>query len=143
VTMLGAIGSLKSGEPPRPRRETPGLRQPKRAASCPVGVNTNQRLWILRCSMDVQHYDKATERMVPGEHIKEWSGVALRVEEMVRLEAKASSIPLTSFNGNSLEILAKNHNSPMDNGKWLDLICQAATLFSAGCHSSEIGSVSV
>jgi hypothetical protein len=87
------------------------------ATSNGLGVNTNQRLWILRCSMDVQHYDKAIEKMVPGEHIKEWSDVLARIEDMVRIEAKASGLTIGSFGGNSLETLAKNDHSPMDEGK--------------------------
>ena len=71
-----------------------------------LGVNTNQRLWILRCAMDVH-----------GAHIKEWADVLVKVEEMVRLTAKAEGKQLGSrgeFDGNSLESLAKHggHMSP-------------------------------
>src|SRR5262245_16225320 len=44
------------------------------ATSNGLGVNTNQRLWMLRCAMDVH-----------GEHIKEWADVLAKVEKMVRL----------------------------------------------------------
>lgn len=62
-----------------------------------LGVNTNQRLWILRCSMDVH-----------GGHMKEWADVLEKVEQMVRLEAKRDGDTIRSFNGQSLEELAKN-----------------------------------
>jgi hypothetical protein len=62
-----------------------------------LGVNSNQRLWILRCAMDVH-----------GAHIKEWADVLERVEKMVRLEADKSGQTIRSFNSQSLEELAKN-----------------------------------
>lgn len=65
-----------------------------------LGINTNQRLWILKCSMDWQ-----------GEHIKEWADVLGQVEKMVRLEAvtsKEKTGSTSKFDGNSLEKLAKN-----------------------------------
>jgi hypothetical protein len=62
-----------------------------------LGVNTNQRLWILKCSMDFK-----------GKHIKEWSDVLQRVEEMVMLIPVSERGSVTGFNGNSLEDLAKN-----------------------------------
>jgi hypothetical protein len=66
-----------------------------------LGVNTNQRLWLLRCSMDVQ-----------GEHVKEWADVLAKVEEMVRVWAKAEGKRVGGsggdFDGKTLESLAKN-----------------------------------
>lgn len=59
-----------------------------------LGVNSNQRLWLLRCAMDVY-----------GEHIAEWAGVLEAIEEMVRLEP-AKSQP------RSLELLAKGPSDP-------------------------------
>lgn len=55
-----------------------------------LGVNTNQRLWILRCSMDVY-----------GDHIGEWAGLLEAVEAMVRLEPSRPE-------ARSLELLAKD-----------------------------------
>jgi hypothetical protein len=66
------------------------------ATSNGLGVNTNQRLWILRCSMDVQ-----------GKHIKEWADVLAKVETLVRLYAAEEGKSIRSFGGNSLEALAK------------------------------------
>lgn len=66
------------------------------ATSNGLGVNTNQRLWILRCGMDVH-----------GEHIKEWADVTELVEGMVRLQAKTDGLKVRDFHGNSLELLAK------------------------------------
>lgn len=63
-----------------------------------LGINTNQRLWILRCSMDVY-----------GEHISEWADVLAKVEEMVRIQAASENTPLTLYNGNSLKSLGKSH----------------------------------
>lgn len=67
------------------------------ATSNGLGVNTNQRLWMLRCAMDVH-----------GAHIKEWADVLAKVEEMVRVEAAKDGVNIRSFGGNSLEMLAKN-----------------------------------
>lgn len=66
------------------------------AGSNGLGINTNQRLWLLRCSMDVH-----------GKHIAEWTDVLSKVEEMVRIEAKEEGRTMRSFGGNSLESLAK------------------------------------
>lgn len=62
-----------------------------------LGVNSNQRLWILRCSMDVH-----------GEHIKEWADVLAKVEILVKAIAKEEGKTVRSFTGNSLEMLAKS-----------------------------------
>lgn len=67
------------------------------ATSNGLGVNSNQRLWILRCSLDVH-----------GKHIKEWADVLDRVEKMVRVQARESGDKIRSFNGQSLETLSKN-----------------------------------
>jgi hypothetical protein len=70
------------------------------ATSNGLGVDTNQRLWMLRCAMDVH-----------GDHIKEWADVLAKIEEMVRFEAKDDGRQIESFRGNSLEELAKDpHN---------------------------------
>jgi hypothetical protein len=68
------------------------------ATSNGLGVNTNQRLWMLRCAMDVHN-----------EHIKEWAEVLAKVEELVKVYAKEEGKAIRSqeFNGNSLEQLAK------------------------------------
>lgn len=62
-----------------------------------LGVNTNQRLWILRCAMDVH-----------GKHIQEWAGVLAKVEEMVKQTIKQEGGTVRALDGNSLEHLAKN-----------------------------------
>lgn len=61
-----------------------------------LGVNTNQRLWILRCAMDVH-----------GRHIREWADVLAKVEEMVKLTIKQEGGTVRALDGNSLEDLAK------------------------------------
>jgi hypothetical protein len=70
------------------------------ATSNGLGVNTNQRLWMLRCAMDVH-----------GEHMREWSDVLAKVEQLVKLipiaERGAIGGKEAGFNGNSLETLAK------------------------------------
>jgi hypothetical protein len=78
------------------------------ATSNGLGINSNQRLWILRCSMDIQHYDKDVGRMAPGKHIKEWADVITKVEEMVRLEAAEAGKRIRDFTGNSLEAMVKD-----------------------------------
>lgn len=67
------------------------------ATSNGLGVNTNQRLWILKCAMDVH-----------GKHIKEWADVLQAVEKAVKLWAKEEGKTVRSFDGNSLEALAKD-----------------------------------
>lgn len=67
------------------------------ATSNGLGVNTNPRLWILKCSMDFN-----------GKHIREWTDVLDAVEEMVRIQAAERGDSIRSFNGQSLEMLAKN-----------------------------------
>ena len=62
-----------------------------------LGVNTNTRLWILRCAMDVH-----------GEHIGEWADVLSKVEAMVQQWAKVEGRSISSFQSNSLEKLAKD-----------------------------------
>ena len=74
------------------------------ATSNGLGVNTNLRLWLLRCSLDVH-----------GKHINEWAEVLAKVEEMVKLvpikERGAIGGKNGGFNGNSLETLAKECGS--------------------------------
>lgn len=67
------------------------------ATSDGLGINTNTRLWILRCAMDVH-----------GEHVGEWTDVLSKVETMVQQWAKAEGRRLGSFQNNSLEKLAKD-----------------------------------
>lgn len=62
-----------------------------------LGVNTNQRLWLLRCAMDVH-----------GAHIEEWAGVLAKVEQMVKLIPVSERGSIANANGNSLEGLAKD-----------------------------------
>lgn len=62
-----------------------------------LGVNNDQRLWILKCSMDWK-----------GDHVKEWSDVLNKVEEMVKLVPLSERGSIALANGNSLESLAKN-----------------------------------
>ena len=68
------------------------------ATSNGLGVNTNQRLWILRCSLDVH-----------GEHIAEWADVLTQVEQMVRVQAAEAGNKLVGpASKRSLEMLAKD-----------------------------------
>ena len=62
-------------------------------------VTNNQRLWILRCSMNVH-----------DDHMAEWGEVLVEVEARVRAWAKANGKVVRSheFDGNSLERLAKS-----------------------------------
>jgi len=53
--------------------------------------------WILRCSMDVH-----------GSHMKEWAEILAKVEQMVKQIPISERGSIASFNGNSLEGLAKN-----------------------------------
>lgn len=76
------------------------------ATSNGLGVNTNQRLWILRCSLDVHNA-----------HMKEWAEVLAKVEEMVRVQAAEDGASIKSFGGNSLEMLAKNVDNVVHAGK--------------------------
>lgn len=74
-----------------------------------LGVNNNQRLWMLRCAMDVH-----------GDHIKEWADVLAKVEQMVKLYAKEEGISISSgknFDGNSLENLAKQVDNVVHSGR--------------------------
>lgn len=63
-------------------------------------VDSNQKLWILRCAMDVH-----------DTHIAEWADVLAKVEEVVRVYAKEEGISIKHFDGNSLEKLAKNSHT--------------------------------
>jgi hypothetical protein len=64
-----------------------------------LGVNTNARLWLLKCALDVQ-----------GRHLKQWAEVLLKVEEHVRVDARTQRIPVSSLRGNSLRTLATRHD---------------------------------
>jgi hypothetical protein len=61
-----------------------------------LGIENNQLLWLLRCSLDVH-----------GRHIKEWAEVLEEVEKAVRVWAKEEGKKIRGFNGNSLEQLSK------------------------------------
>jgi hypothetical protein len=61
-----------------------------------LNINNNQKLWMLRCSLDVT-----------GKHIKEWAEVLEKVEEMVRLQIATDGSKIHDKNGNLLETLAK------------------------------------
>jgi hypothetical protein len=71
------------------------------ATSNGLGINSNQRLWLLRCAMDVH-----------GKHIAEWADVLAKVEEMVKSTLKEDGGTVRALNGNSLEMLAKDGVSP-------------------------------
>lgn len=60
-----------------------------------LGVNTNQRLWLLRCAMDVD-----------GKHVAEWTEVLAKVEELVRLLPASERGSIRSLDGNSLRRIA-------------------------------------
>jgi hypothetical protein len=62
-----------------------------------LGITNNQQLWLLRCSMDIR-----------GDHIKEWSDVLEEVEKTVKAYAVDQGKRLRDFNGNNLEVLAKD-----------------------------------
>jgi hypothetical protein len=71
------------------------------ATSNGLGVNTNQRLWILRCGMDV--HDR---------HMREWTDVLAKVDEMVRVQAVADGVPIRELSKIGLEALAKDVSDP-------------------------------
>lgn len=73
------------------------------ATSNGLGINSNQRLWILRCSMDVH-----------GGHMKDWAEVLAKVETMVRVQIAENGEKLQSFDGNSLEELSKSRTTLSD-----------------------------
>ena len=64
-----------------------------------LNVNTNARLWMVKCALDVS-----------GRHIKHWAEVLLKVEEHVRIDARKQGIPVSSLRGNSLRTLATRHD---------------------------------
>lgn len=66
------------------------------AGSNGIGINSNQRLWLLRCAMDVH-----------GKHIQEWTEVIAKVDEMVKQTLVQDGKTVRSIDGNSLEALAK------------------------------------
>jgi hypothetical protein len=66
------------------------------ATSKGLGVNSNQRLWLLRCAMDVH-----------AAHVKEWAEVLVKVETMVKATIEAEGGTVRALDGNSLETLAK------------------------------------
>ena len=61
-----------------------------------LAVTNNQLLWMLKCALDTD-----------GKHIREWASVLEKVEECVKVQAKAEGKKISDFNGNSLETLAK------------------------------------
>jgi hypothetical protein len=61
-----------------------------------LNINNNQKLWMLRCALDVT-----------GKHVKEWAEVLEEVEAAVKTKAVADGTPLRHFHSNSLKQLAK------------------------------------
>lgn len=61
-----------------------------------LNINNNQKLWLLRCSLDVT-----------GRHIREWADILAGVEEVVRLKISTDGSRVRDRDGNSLEELGK------------------------------------
>jgi hypothetical protein len=61
-----------------------------------LGIDNNQLLWLLRCSLDID-----------GAHMREWASVLEEVERAVKAIAKAEGLKIRDFNSNSLETLGK------------------------------------
>ena len=62
-----------------------------------LNINNNQRLWMLRCAMDIT-----------GAHIKEWAAMIERVQEMTHRYIVDNNLRARDFDGNSLEQLSKS-----------------------------------
>jgi hypothetical protein len=71
-----------------------------------LGIENNQLLWLLRCSLDVH-----------GGHVKEWADVLEEVERAVKVQARAEGKKIRDFNGNSLETLGKMLTEQSTQGK--------------------------
>jgi hypothetical protein len=63
-----------------------------------LGIISDQHLWLLRCSLDVRKH---------GKHVREWKDLLKAVDKKVRLIAEQEKRDIKSFDGNSLETLAK------------------------------------
>jgi hypothetical protein len=61
-----------------------------------LGIENNQLLWLLRCSLDIY-----------AAHVKEWASVLEEVERTVKVQAITEGKKLREFDGNSLETLGK------------------------------------
>jgi hypothetical protein len=64
-----------------------------------LGINTNSRLWLLKCSLDIA-----------GRDIKIWAEVLLKVDELVRVDLRKKHIPVSALRGNSLRSLATRND---------------------------------
>ncbi len=62
-----------------------------------LGINTNYRLWMLRCAMDVH-----------GKHVGLWAEIVGKIDDMVRVQATSEGRTIRSHDGNSLQTLAKS-----------------------------------
>lgn len=72
-----------------------------------LGVNTDARLWLLKCAMHVH-----------GEHLQEWTELLVKVDSMVKMAIKAEGGTIRMLQGNSLETLAKDvRNVPNGTGR--------------------------
>lgn len=69
-----------------------------------LSVDSDDKLYLLRSAMDVH-----------GKHMAEWGDVLAEVEKVVRIYAKEEGLAIRSFDGNSLESLAKNVDSSVRN----------------------------
>jgi hypothetical protein len=69
-----------------------------------LNINNNQRLWMLRCALDVT-----------GSHVKEWTEVLAQVDEMVRLYAATEGSKISEFKGKQLATLSKNGEDTLSN----------------------------
>jgi hypothetical protein len=61
-----------------------------------LNINNNQKLWMLRCALDVT-----------GKHVKEWAEVLEEVEKTVKTQTIAGGGRLRDMHSNSLKQLAK------------------------------------
>jgi len=64
-----------------------------------LNVNTNGRLYLLKCSLDIQ-----------GAHRELWLQILVQVEAIVRRQARKQGVPLKALRGNSLRTLATRNN---------------------------------
>jgi hypothetical protein len=61
-----------------------------------LNINNNQKLWMLRCSLDVT-----------GKHVKEWAEVLEQVEKAVKIQLKLEHRSINDLTNNSLVELGK------------------------------------
>jgi hypothetical protein len=64
-----------------------------------LGCNTNSRLWILKCAMDVT-----------ARHRRHWAEILLLLETDIRAELRKKHIPVSALRGNSLKSLATRND---------------------------------